>query len=248
MVRRSPPPDRDKVKIASFRISEGEWFDFSEEADRQNVTATDVIKGAIRNFMAGDFVMPDPIEPTPEPLALGIGTDIESLVSTLVNTAIGKLSILGIDRVTEIARNEVELALSPLSNDLMNLQAQLAEVKSDCDLTTEGIQRLIANALEAKASTTTTAKKPQAAAIRTPSASMEPSKDIQAKINLLEDDPELFARVKSGIEKGLSNGDLGQWLDDGGFRNTKNETYKIDSVSRFRRAFEHLNNGGSIDE
>jgi hypothetical protein len=75
----------------------------------------------------------------------------------------------------------------------------------------------------------------------------EPTKDIQAKINLLEDEPKLFARVKSGIEKELSNTELGQWLDDGGFRNTKDETYKNDSVSRFRRAFEYMTsseNGG----
>jgi hypothetical protein len=158
MVRRIPPTDREKTKVASFRISEGEWFDFSEEADRQNVTATDVIKGAIRNFMAGDFVLPEPIEPIPEASTSGLGADIESLVSTLVNTAVGKLSILGIDRVTEIARGEVELGLTPLSNDLMNLQAQLAEVKSDCDLTTEGIQRLIADAIS-KASIATTTNK-----------------------------------------------------------------------------------------
>jgi hypothetical protein len=75
----------------------------------------------------------------------------------------------------------------------------------------------------------------------------EPTKDIQAKINLLEDDPKLFARVESGIEKELSNAELGQWLDDGGFRNMKDETYKNDSVSRFRRAFEYMTsseNGG----
>jgi hypothetical protein len=133
MVRRIPPADREKTKVASFRISEGEWFDFSEEADRQNVTATDVIKGAIRNFMAGDFVMPEPIELIPEASTFGVGADIEILVSTAVNTAIGKLSILGIDRVTEIARGEVELALSPLSNDLMNLQAQVTELTVNRD-------------------------------------------------------------------------------------------------------------------
>jgi hypothetical protein len=237
MVRRSPPPDRDKVKIASFRISEGEWYDFSEEADRQNVTATDVIKGAIRNFMAGNFVMPEPIELIPEASTFGVGADIESLVSTAVNTAMGKLSILSVDRVTEIARGEVELGLTPLSDDLVSLQSQLAEVKSDCDLTTEGIQRLIADAISKVSIATTTAKKPT---IKTALTTTEPSKDIQAKINLLEDDPKLFARVKSGIEKELSNADLGQWLDDGGFRNTKDETYKNDSVSRFRRAFEYM--------
>jgi hypothetical protein len=158
MVRRNPPSDRSKVKVASFRISEGEWFDFSEEADRQNVTATDVIKGAIRNFMAGDFVLPEPIEPTPELSTSQIGSmaDVERIVSTLVDTAMGRLSILGIDRVTEIARSEVELATAPMFDDLLNLQSQLAEVKNDCDLTTEGIQRLIDNAI-AKISTTVSA-------------------------------------------------------------------------------------------
>jgi hypothetical protein len=245
MVRRSPPPDRDKVKIASFRISEGEWFDFSEEADRQNVTATDVIKGAIRNFMAGEFVMPEPIEPTPEPSSIGISADIESLVSTLVNTAIGKLSILGIDRVTEIARNEVDLALSPLSNDLLNLQSQLAEVKADCDLTTEGIQRLIADAIS-KVSTTTTPAKPSTTKkpLTQGGQSLAQEMEIQKWANRLKANPELKAAIEDGLDQGLTGKGLTEWVFSKGFGANEN-TKPFDSsvAARMRGAIEYLSGG-----
>jgi hypothetical protein len=140
-------------------------------------------------------------------------------------------------------RSLIDQAIDPLTSDLVNIQSQIIDrdnwddLKADVADLREQLTQLI----------TTTAKKPHLPAIRTPSASMEPSKDIQAKINLLEDDLKLFARVESGIEKELSNAELGQWLDDGGFRNTKDETYKNDSVSRFRRAFEYMTsseNGG----
>ena len=75
---------------------------------------------------------------------------------------------LSIDRVTEIARSEVELVTAPIFDDLLNLQSQLAEVKNDCDLTTEGIQRLIDNAI-AKMSIGTNRKKSQKVASNNPS-------------------------------------------------------------------------------
>jgi hypothetical protein len=150
--------------------------------------------------------------------------------------------------IEEVIRRYVDKANESIIDDLLNLQAQVSELTTNRD-NWDDLRADVADLREQLAQLTTT-KKSQPTAIRTPSTSTEPSKDIQAKINLLEDDPKLFARVKSGIEKGLSNADLGQWLDDGGFRNTKNETYKIDSVSRFRRAFDHLSsleNGGSTN-
>jgi hypothetical protein len=137
-------------------------------------------------------------------------------------------------------RSLIDQAINPLTSDLVDLQSQSIDrdnwedFKADVADLREQLTQLI----------TTTAKKPT---IKTALTTTEPSKDIQAKINLLEDDPKLFARVESGIEKELSNAELGQWLDDGGFRNTKDETYKNDSVSRFRRAFEYMTssqNGG----
>jgi hypothetical protein len=56
----------------------------------------------------------------------------------------------------------------PMFDDLLNLQSQLAEVKNDCDLTTEGIQRLIDNAI-AKMSIGTNRKKSQKVASNNPS-------------------------------------------------------------------------------
>jgi hypothetical protein len=241
MVRRIPPTDREKTKVASFRISEGEWFDFSEEADRQNVTATDVIKGAIRNFMAGDFVMPEPIELIPEASTFGVSADIESLVSTAVNTAIGKLSILGIDRVTEIARNEVELALSPLSNDLMNLQSQLAEVKAD--LTTEGIRRLIADAIS-KASIATTSAKPSTTKkpLTQGGQSLAQEMEIQKWANRLKANTQLKAAIEEGLSQNLTGKGLTEWVFTKGFGANEN-TKPFDSsvAARMRGAIEYLN-------
>jgi hypothetical protein len=140
--------------------------------------------------------------------------------------------------IEEVVRRYVDKANESIIDDLLNLQAQVSELTTNRD-NWDDLRADVADLREqlAKLTTIPMAKKPT---IKTALTTTEPSKDIQAKINLLEDDPKLFARVKTGIEKGLSNADLGQWLDDGGFRNTKDETYKIDSVSRFRRAFEYL--------
>jgi hypothetical protein len=138
-------------------------------------------------------------------------------------------------------RSLIDQAIDPLTSDLVNIQSQIIDQDNWDDLKAD-----VADLREQLAQLTTT-KKSQPTTIKTALTTTEPSKDIQAKINLLEDDPKLFARVKTGIEKELSNAELGQWLDDGGFRNTKDETYKNDSVSRFRRAFEYMTssqNGG----
>jgi hypothetical protein len=142
--------------------------------------------------------------------------------------------------IEEVVRRYVDKANESIIDDLLNLQAQVSELTTNRD-NCDDLRADVADLREqlAKLTTIPMAKKPT---IKTALTTTEPSKDIQAKINLLEDDPQLFARLKSGIEKELSNAELGQWLDDGGFRNTKDETYKIDSVSRFRRALEYLTN------
>jgi hypothetical protein len=147
--------------------------------------------------------------------------------------------------IEEVVRRYVDKANESIIDDLLNLQAQLSELTTNRD-NWDDLKADVADLREQLTQLiTTTAKKPT---VKTGLTTMEPSKEVQAKIKLLEDDPKLFARVESGIEKELSNAELGQWLDEGGFRNTKDETYKNDSVSRFRRAFEYLSNGGSIDD
>jgi hypothetical protein len=91
----------------------------------------------------------------------------------------------------------VDGAITPLSNDLVSLQSQLAEVKSDCDLTTEGIQRLIADAISKVSIATTTSKKPPSAAIRTVSA---PYEDGGIEFQVFADAHGLTIKREDGVE------------------------------------------------
>jgi hypothetical protein len=155
--------------------------------------------------------------------------------------------VLTIDRVTEIARGEVELGLTPLSNDLVSLQSQLAEVKSDCELTTEGIQRLIADAISKASIATTTSKKPHSPAIRTTSAPGEVNSEVLKVASRLQREPALKSAVNDGLAAGHTGEKLGQYLADKGFMNGNGGKYTGASNSRFRLATEHLDslkNGG----
>jgi hypothetical protein len=144
------PEDRNKLKIASFRTTDGDWFDFSQVAESNGLTATDVLKACMVEYQAGIYM---PVINTPVSMriqsAQGLTAEkVQELISMAISTlSVQKTDELTIDRVTEIARSEVELVTAPIFDDLLNLQSQLAEVKNDCDLTTEGIQRLIDNAI-----------------------------------------------------------------------------------------------------
>jgi hypothetical protein len=51
----SSPIDRDKLKIASFRTREGVWADFTTAANAIGLTATDVLKAAMEQFINGEY-------------------------------------------------------------------------------------------------------------------------------------------------------------------------------------------------
>jgi hypothetical protein len=128
------------------------------------------------------------------------------------------------------------------------LQAQLNEVKQDCDFTTEGVMRLIADALESKASiptvstaiAPTTAKKSHSTAIKTASAPGEVHKEVLKVANRLEREPLLKLVVTQGLAAGHTGEKLGQYLADKGFYNSHNDQYTGASNSRFKLAIEYL--------
>jgi len=47
--------DPNALKIASFRTKEGVWADFCSKADEQGLTATDVLKAAMVQFISGEY-------------------------------------------------------------------------------------------------------------------------------------------------------------------------------------------------
>jgi hypothetical protein len=63
----------------------------------------------------------------------------------------------------------------------------------------------------------------------------------------LEANPELAARVASGVSQDFKGKALGQWLADGGFVNEKGKTYDSSSLSRFKAASELLTGVSSVD-
>jgi hypothetical protein len=82
--------DRDKLKIASFRTTDRVWADFTSAANKIGLTATDVIKAAMEQFIAGEYV---PSINTGTYTAVntqsGITRDeIQQLIDTAVSTAI----------------------------------------------------------------------------------------------------------------------------------------------------------------
>jgi hypothetical protein len=109
-----PKQDKDPnaLKIASFRTKEGIWAEFCQKAEAQNLTATDVLKAAMDQFIAGEY--------NPRVYA-AIGVHHDALtrhdVLEIVNTAIDR-------RV----REATEIALVPISESVANLQSQVTEI------------------------------------------------------------------------------------------------------------------------
>ena len=74
--------DRQKSKIASFRVKESEWADFTAMAEQNGLTATDILKSAMAQYVVGTF---DPTTPS-------VSTELsDKLVIDTVSTAIAPL-------------------------------------------------------------------------------------------------------------------------------------------------------------
>jgi hypothetical protein len=105
-----PKPDKEPnaLKIASFRTKEGVWAEFSTKAESDGLTATDVLKAAMEQYISGEY--------NPRVIT-GISTtvrhtnngltrdDVLEIVSTAISTAIN----------TGRIRDEVSTAISTLS-------------------------------------------------------------------------------------------------------------------------------------
>jgi hypothetical protein len=163
-----------------------------------------------------------------------------------------------IDRVTEIARNEVELALSPLSNDLLTLQAQLAkltanrdnwdDLRADVADLRELVNKVPAQIEALRAQITAIGEKPATAPAKQPAASGKPKGEVHNEVlkvaNRLEREPALKSAVIDGLAAGHTGEKLGQYLMDKGFVNGNGGKYTGASNSRFRLAIEHLKSQG----
>jgi hypothetical protein len=100
--------DRSKQKIASFRTNEGEWADFAAYAQKNGFTATDILKSAMSQYLAGSF---DPVGTSVSTPTQAID-QIEEIVNAAVSTAIERLDL---DRsVSASVNTAVSTAIEPL--------------------------------------------------------------------------------------------------------------------------------------
>jgi hypothetical protein len=109
-----PKQDKDPnaLKIASFRTREGVWAEFCQKAEEQDLTATDVLKAAMDQFIAGEY--------NPRVYA-AISMHHDALtrhdVLEIVNTAIDRQ-----------VKDAIEIALVPICESVAILQSQVIEV------------------------------------------------------------------------------------------------------------------------
>jgi hypothetical protein len=231
------PEDRNKLKIASFRTTDGDWFDFSQVAESNGLTATDVLKACMIEYQAGTYT---PVINTPVSMRIQAAQGLTAEeVQDLINTGISTVSNDLLNLQAQLAKLTANRDnWDDLTADVADLREQLAEVKADCDLTTEGIQRLIADAIS-KVSIDT-AKKPQPIATKSAPAPGEVHKEVLKVARRLEKEPELKSAVLDGLTAGHTGENLGQYLADMGFLNGNGGKYTGASNSRFRLAIEYL--------
>jgi hypothetical protein len=156
----------------------------------------------------------------------------------------------------------IERALEPVmvlidtqAQDLLSIHTQLAEVKNDCDLTTEGIQRLIADAIskvsiDQKTAATKETKQPKTPPTtkKTQAVSTgEISPDVLVTVKRLKANPQLLKDVTEGVSQGLVGKGLGLFLAQRGFTNKIGEALDPATLSRLKKAVEHINSGVQAD-
>ena len=105
-----PKQDKDPnaLKLASFRTKEGVWAEFCQKADSINLTATDVLKAAMDQFISGEY---DPRAYAPSRRNDdGLNHhDVKIIVDQAISEALAKLDLLGNETIAPLAESLSEL-------------------------------------------------------------------------------------------------------------------------------------------
>jgi hypothetical protein len=160
------PDEQDKAKrqAYSFNFPPDKKEKFAALARSMNRPMAWLLLEAIDRMIEGGGTYPTNPPQMPSPIDDDV---LKAYVSKADMSEVLERYIQEID-IGNVCAEYVAKATAPMFDDLLNLQSQLAEVKNDCDLTTEGIQRLIDNAI-AKMSIGTNRKKSQKVASNNPS-------------------------------------------------------------------------------
>jgi hypothetical protein len=139
--------DPNALKLASFRTKEGIWAEFCQKAESINLTATDVLKAAMDQFISGEY---DPRVHIPsrrndDQLSRH---DVVDIVNGIVAETLAKLDPLSNAAVTTVIN-----AMSLPSNDDVNTRIKaeiepVAESLSELEAYTHGQFKTIREELQ----------------------------------------------------------------------------------------------------
>jgi hypothetical protein len=109
-----PAKDPNALKIASFRTKEGVWTEFCQKAESIGLTATDVIKAAMEQFINGNY--------SPYSIHTAVSTNdahhdsvlTHNDVMEIVNTAVNTLSLPNHDDVMTRINDAIDSRVLPL--------------------------------------------------------------------------------------------------------------------------------------
>ena len=134
MTEGKPVKDPNALKIASFRTKEGVWAEFSRKAESLGLTATDVLKTAMEQFINGTY--------SPYDIHTAVSTNTahhdnvltRDDVMTIVNTAVSTLSLSNHDD-DKALEELVKINIKPLTDRLeeleTNTQSQFAAMRDE---------------------------------------------------------------------------------------------------------------------
>ena len=119
-----PNKDPNALKISSFRTKEGVWAEFCNKAESIGLTATDVLKAAMEQFINGEY------QPT-----VGASTQHHDNVLTcndvleIVNTVISTLSIPNDESIHTLVSTHINTTVTRLTELETSTHSQLVEFK-----------------------------------------------------------------------------------------------------------------------
>ena len=120
-----PTKDPNALKIASFRTKEGVWGEFCQKAESMGMTATDVIKAAMAEFIDGSY--------NPVGIHTAVSTDnvhhdnvlTHHDVLEIVNTAVSTLSLPNHDAIMTMVNTVIDDRILPLIESQTDRLAEL---------------------------------------------------------------------------------------------------------------------------
>jgi hypothetical protein len=194
-----PAKDPNALKIASFRTKEGVWTEFCQKAESIGLTATNVIKAAMEQFINGDY------SPYSRHTAVSTNDVHHDSVLThddvieIVNTAVNTLSLSNHDDVMTRINDAIDNRVLPLIESATARVVASELLKTSTDATVlEELVKVNIEPLETYWQSQFTAMRDELRAISNRSVTTEAV--AQAQPNVVATVPDPVSHQDDGVE------------------------------------------------